>query len=85
MIMKPGSGVESGDGQTAADTGRQESRTGTEGCGVLRKSQEAGRSGTGQGQQLKIDQGLAGKTCGHRRSYNLPLNVWKGGVYIGSD
>lgn len=44
MITKPGSLVEAVDRQTAADSGGQESRSGTEGCGVLRESDEAGKS-----------------------------------------
>jgi len=48
MIRKPGREVEAGIRQTATGTGGQESRSGTEGFGVIRESDETGRSGTGR-------------------------------------
>jgi len=50
MIKKPLSRVIVGDRQTASDMSGQESRSGTEGCGVrlwLWESDDACRSGTG--------------------------------------
>jgi len=48
MIRKSGSEVETEIRQTATGTGGQESKSGTEGFGVLWESDEAGRSGRGR-------------------------------------